>query len=622
MSFLSDNKAKIDQFSVISFDIFDTLLLRPYVKPIDLFEHLGILEGWTDFQWERIYAERTAQSSKGACEEITLDDIYSHMPKRLQYLKEKELNLEAEVLRTNPEMKEVFDYALNSGKTVIIISDMYVPQDFLESVLRKNGYSGYKKLYLSSTYKKLKATTNLYQQAIQELGVEASSILHIGDNEYSDVLKAKEIGITPIYYPKIIDRFFAENNAARIFYEEHKNDLSVSVMLASIALSVEKDELKDNYWVKFGYIYAGPIIFSFAKWLNDEISKAGYQDVLFVARDCWLLKQVFDKINTSGAKIHYIYAQRKFDIVTSLQIGRRIMSNDYEANNVLDTILSYYNITEEFSSIEDKINYIKENEATFEKLATQELSNYKQYLESLNLSQNVCMVDLMTSFFAAQNLLSNALDCKINAFYLFVSNSFIQNSNMYFNFLKNLDVPTFLPLIEFIFSSPEAPIKAIKNNKPVYSNSSAYEEFRSDVYNLLAKGVFLYVNDFIKTNPLMIEFLNCLNSSMFLTYLKKYPANFDKLNFAKIKHSWNPLHNNYIPLFPEWEEISPTPLPIIKSTSRVKFCKIPLLKIVHRKHSVLYKLFNFIPIYKIKQTSKNNKHYLFAFIKLFKHKAL
>ena len=204
----------------------------------------------------------------------------------------------------------------------------------------------------------------------------------------------------------------------------------------------------------------------------------------------------------------------------------------------------------------------------------------------------------------------------------FVSNSFIQNSNMYFNFLKNLDVPAFLPLIEFIFSSPEAPIKAIKNNKPVYSNSSAYEEFRSDVYNLLAKGVFLYVNDFIKTNPLMIEFLNCLNSSMFLTYLKKYPANFDKLNFEKIKHSWNPQHNNYIPLFPEWEEISPTPLPIIKSTSRVKFCKIPLLKIVHRKHSVLYKLFNFIPIYKIKQTSKNNKHYLFAFIKLFKHKAL
>lgn len=622
MSFLSDNKAKIDQFSVISFDIFDTLLLRPYVKPIDLFEHLGILEGWTDFQWERIYAERTAQSSKGACEEITLDDIYSHMPKRLQYLKEKELNLEAEVLRPNPEMKEVFDYALNSGKTVIIISDMYVPQDFLESVLRKNGYSGYKKLYLSSTYKKLKATTNLYQQAIQELGVEASSILHIGDNEYSDVLKAKEIGITPIYYPKIMDRFFTENKAARIFYEEHKNDLSVSVMLASIALSVEKDELKDNYWVKFGYIYAGPIIFSFAKWLNDEIYKAGYQDVLFVARDCWLLKQVFDKINTSGAKTHYIYAQRKFDIVTSLQIGRRIMSNDYEANNVLDTILSYYNITEEFSLIEDKINYIKENEATFEKLATQELSNYKQYLESLNLSQNVCMVDLITSFFSAQNFINNCLKFSITSYYFYGANNFIPHPRSYFNYISALTVSPFLPLLEFIFSSPEYPIKKIQDNIPIYSNPSEYEKYRSSVYKQIADGVLAYLNILLDNHISVLNNFDVTTNSSFLNYFRNFPTLEDIKNFKNIYISFNPQHNNYIPLFPEWEEISPTPLPIIKSTSRVKFCKIPLLKIVHRKHSVLYKLFNFIPIYKIKQTSKNNKHYLFAFIKLFKHKAL
>ena len=33
-------KNQIDSHLVISFDIFDTLLLRPYAKPTDLFLHL------------------------------------------------------------------------------------------------------------------------------------------------------------------------------------------------------------------------------------------------------------------------------------------------------------------------------------------------------------------------------------------------------------------------------------------------------------------------------------------------------------------------------------------------------------------------------------------------------
>ena len=37
---INDIKQKILKHDVISFDIFDTLILRPYVKPTDLFEHL------------------------------------------------------------------------------------------------------------------------------------------------------------------------------------------------------------------------------------------------------------------------------------------------------------------------------------------------------------------------------------------------------------------------------------------------------------------------------------------------------------------------------------------------------------------------------------------------------
>ena len=40
MTLLNKIKSKIDSYDIISFDIFDTLLLRPYVKPTDLFLHI------------------------------------------------------------------------------------------------------------------------------------------------------------------------------------------------------------------------------------------------------------------------------------------------------------------------------------------------------------------------------------------------------------------------------------------------------------------------------------------------------------------------------------------------------------------------------------------------------
>ena len=38
-------KDKIEKAKIVSFDIFDTLLLRPYAKPVDLFLHLEKLYG-------------------------------------------------------------------------------------------------------------------------------------------------------------------------------------------------------------------------------------------------------------------------------------------------------------------------------------------------------------------------------------------------------------------------------------------------------------------------------------------------------------------------------------------------------------------------------------------------
>ena len=127
----------IDKKTVISFDIFDTLLLRPFVKPADLFTYIEQITKKNDFAYARQNAETVFYNKFGYSKEANIEDIYSVMPDEYAELKDLELNLESTGLKINQEVKKIYDYAVEKGKTIIIASDMYLPSDFIESVLKK-----------------------------------------------------------------------------------------------------------------------------------------------------------------------------------------------------------------------------------------------------------------------------------------------------------------------------------------------------------------------------------------------------------------------------------------------------------------------------------------------------
>ncbi|MBQ8677416.1 MAG: hypothetical protein IJ529_02970, partial [Alphaproteobacteria bacterium] len=96
---------------VISFDIFDTLLLRPYAKPQDLFWHIEKAYSRVGFCEERRAAERRARLRHRELEDITYDMIYEEIDDKFKDLKQTETDWEKMVLRANPEMKKVYEYA-------------------------------------------------------------------------------------------------------------------------------------------------------------------------------------------------------------------------------------------------------------------------------------------------------------------------------------------------------------------------------------------------------------------------------------------------------------------------------------------------------------------------------
>ena len=103
-STLTDIIEKITSYDirVVSFDIFDTLLLRPVLSPTDVFRIVGKRYGFTDHQFVtmRTVAEQEARNNRPfGKDDITLDDIYMQMEKLFQlksvdqkiYLMKKEI---------------------------------------------------------------------------------------------------------------------------------------------------------------------------------------------------------------------------------------------------------------------------------------------------------------------------------------------------------------------------------------------------------------------------------------------------------------------------------------------------------------------------------------------------
>lgn len=108
--------------------------------------------------------------------------------------------MELSGLVVNPEMKAVYDEAIKQNKKIIIVSDMYLPADFIKKVLHKNKITKYHKLYVSNEVQHRKDRGDMYKYVIDDLSVAPNKILHIGDNKHSDYKKALEYNIIYITF--------------------------------------------------------------------------------------------------------------------------------------------------------------------------------------------------------------------------------------------------------------------------------------------------------------------------------------------------------------------------------------------------------------------------------------
>ena len=300
------------KYKVISFDIFDTLLKRDVFSPTDVFiiierEYNRRFGRQLNFAKIRKDAEKIARG-KSLYEEVTFDEIYAEINLSVtekNILQQLELDVESSLLHSNIEFQYLFEKCLKSGKTIYIVSDMYLPKKFLERILKREGFSGYKHLYLSCEQKAKKRTGLLFTTLCKIENIKCQDIIHIGDSVYADYLGALRAGIRSLHIKR---------NVYNTLYSKIP-DVNTSVdkrsLFSFINTRIPKLANRDQ---RIGYELLGPIVYSYCKWIHDLYvanNKGGKVLLWFAARDMYLFSMAYRLIFQEETNNEYIYISRK-----------------------------------------------------------------------------------------------------------------------------------------------------------------------------------------------------------------------------------------------------------------------------------------------------------------------
>jgi FMN phosphatase YigB (HAD superfamily) len=340
---------------VISFDIFDTLLIRPFASPDMVFEFLEEQVA-KDFGIKNFYklrkdSENVARGRKQFQGDVNITEIYSAFSELAKIstattkkLCDLEISTEKDLLKPREGIIELARDAKNSGKRIIIISDTYLEKKYIRNILLAKGIDFYDALYISCEIGKRKDRGDLWESVLVLEGVDKRKFLHIGDNEQSDIQALVD---RRFMYPLHVMRpstLFRQSELGEILwnlfkpYEGWRANLSYG-MIANLFCAdpcpkeffESKEPLSDPY--ALGYTIFGPMIFNFLSWLIKSSNKDGISQLKFLSREGFLLSQAFEalvthpRIKNSGAilpKGTYFLCSRRAMMIAAMRTEKDI----------------------------------------------------------------------------------------------------------------------------------------------------------------------------------------------------------------------------------------------------------------------------------------------------------
>lgn len=527
----------IDKKEVISFDLYDTLIMRTVCNPNDVFKIVELkLEKRTGKKIA--YQEmRSSAVAKLQDENYTLDNLYLKMGELypdvdVYEIRELELEVEKCITVARKEMVELFNYARTAGKKVYILSDMYLPKSFIMSLINQCDIDlTPENILISGEEKKNKFSGTMWSY-YKENVLYGKTALHIGDSMSADVEMAQKYEIEAVKIPSAF-KMMEELLSTSIWGE-------ITTVYASITTGIIINELfnspfawqetEGKYTVKtckkFGKAVFGNIILTYLLWIIKECRTHNIDQLIFLSRDGFFLERHYLYLvnqlkDIAAPEEKYLFTSRK--AILSLMAGE-----DKEAFEALKTFSfkgsfrDYLKMRFNCEVNENDINSSKEcilpeaaeivtgwmrpyTQMIMDKLRIHR-NAYIEYLEQFFISDNSAIVDICYTG-TIQYWMSKALKKVVKGFYCVADvsekNKFFKNNNMIPCFQKDKTAEQSMiwknhKIVESLLTAPYGMMNCMEENGEIISFDSGGNQRNFMERELINDGIKEFIREYVE----------------------------------------------------------------------------------------------------------------------------
>ena len=461
------------------------------------------------FKSIRIKAEKNLRKS-GKKIDYSIDDIYAEIKKITNLsteicdkIKLIEISTEIEFIQPRKEVLEIFTYAKKElNKKIILVSDMYLPSEIMTIILNKFDINNYDELWISCEMMARKDNGSMWDILTKKY--EASTILHIGDNEKSDIQLAGDRKINTFH-------ILSAKQLSKLSRIGKKIDYNPSSLLESIIQGIIVNKYYNNpfslntckfnnsidNFYDFGFMIIGPIICDYMIWVLKKAKEESICNLLMLAREGFLFEKVFNIIkenceNVINVQGKYVYTSRRASLVSAIDSKEDIKEalNKYYEGKLFDLLRNRFGINDVTGISDRDVELPGDSYKVYELLSSKlelifdnsrnEREKYLKYLDSVISKGRNGILDIGYSG-SIQYYLSKLTGETFNGYYFATDNKRIamniQGNKMYGRYIENDEIQPasssyihrYSLLLETVLTSPDNQFCYFDDeNKPVF----------------------------------------------------------------------------------------------------------------------------------------------------------
>jgi hypothetical protein len=373
-STLETGQAQRLRVTVNSFDLFDTLLVRRAIIPSRVFEDVERKTGAKGFTSARQTAEQ-GLIQRGEAYDLAM--IYREMIRLGQCAED------VAALLMKAEIEAEFDHAVPIAENLakvqehdLIVSDMYLPTDVLRRLLRHIGLKHHVYVFVSNAGKH---TGSIWPHLSEYWLIRQ----HLGDNAHSDVASPGAYGIPAVHYPNS-----QPSQIEQLLARHGQIELAGVVRALRLSCPLANDSNEGRLWQLVVQLNA-PLLCLAAAALNHHVTAHQHDRILFSARDCYQLADIFGLLFPL-ISAEYVHVSRR-SLCTNLAGIDALLTRAGSSALVVDiaaTGNSWYGLAETLKRRVNLFALVRVDHHAYPNIVSQQQLADSTYLSFASLARN------------------------------------------------------------------------------------------------------------------------------------------------------------------------------------------------------------------------------------------